>query len=498
MKPVLRVGRNALVRAEAQQSALLIDARDYYRTLYRALEQAQSYAIVSGWQFESGIPLLRGEDAEHTAHPVKFLEFLQALCDERPGLTIYLLAWDFSVVYAKDREWGQAEKFNGGNPQVRFVWDAHPTVGASHHQKFAVIDGAVGFIGGIDLCDARWDENDHRSEHPERVNVVGDPCKPYHDVQACFTGAIVAPLVEVFVERWLLACGERLQFAPPAVGARDRFDLMALSGGCAHSICATHAALSRTRVDSRAEPARVGEVFALFGDAIRAARRLIYAETQYFTSRSVAKLLFERMRDDTLPKLDIVVVLPHGADTPMEKMALEDTQDGVLSALLETALECGHELRLIYPASRNPDGSETATFIHSKILIVDDELLMVGSPNLTERSIALDTELAITWECNSEADELTDCIQTIRTLLLAEHSGLPASEFGLQRGLCEKVGLLIERGDTRLRRREVVAAGPLGDLLSQFFDPGDAELTDATALLEPLPRESRLPATSTS
>ena len=498
MKPVLEVGRNAHVRAETRQSALLIDARDYYKTLYRALERARSYAIVSGWQFESGVPLLRGQDAEHTAYPVKFLELLDALCAEREDLTIYLLAWDYSVVYAKDREWGQAEKFTAKSPRLRFVWDTHPAVGASHHQKFVVVDGAIGFIGGIDLCDARWDDNDHRTEHPDRVNVVGDPCKPYHDVQACFTGPVVGPLVDLFVERWQLACGERLQLSPPPADAESRFELTELSGDCAHTICATHAALSRTRVDERAEPARVGEVFALLGDAIRAARRLIYAETQYFTSRSVAKLLLERMRDAELPKLDIVVVLPHGADTPMEKMALEDTQDGVLSVLLQTALETGHELRLIYPASRNPDGSETATFIHSKILIVDDELLMVGSPNLTERSLALDTELSISWECNSEGDELTDCIQNIRTRLLAEHSGLPANEFIPQRGLCQKLGSLIERGGTRLRRREVVEAGPLGELLSHLFDPGDNELTRATALLEPLARASLLPATSTS
>ena len=185
------------------------------------------------------------------------------------------------------------------------------------------------------------------------------------------------------------------------------------------------------------------------------------------------------MHDRALPKLEIVVFLPHGADTAMEKLALEDTQEGVLLALLETARETGHELRLLYPASRNADGSETPTFIHSKILIIDDHLLMVGSPNFTERSVALDTELAITWECASEDDHLGGCIRNIRTKLLAEHSGALASEFAVQHELCAKLDALIARGNTRLRPREVAPAGPFGPLFAEIFDPGDAALTSA-------------------
>ena len=498
MKPVVEVGRNAYVSASTDQSALLIDARNYYRALYAALEQAQHYAIVSGWQFESGLQLLRGEDAKRAVHPVKLVEFLSALCEERPHLTIYLLAWDFSVVYAKDREWGTAEKFTAAHPRIRFQWDTHPVVGGSHHQKFVVVDGAVGFVGGIDLCDARWDDSDHRSEHPDRVNVVGDPCKPYHDVQACFTGEIVDSLVRVFTDRWALEAGERLSLPSADATVRARFDLERLSDGCAEHICTTHASLSRTRVDARAEPERIGEIFSMFADAISAARRLIYAETQYFTSRSVAKMMITRMQDTSLPKLEIVVFLPHGADSAMERMALEDTQEEVLSALMLTAFETGHQLRLLYPASRGADGTETATFIHSKILIVDDQFLMVGSPNLCERSIALDSELAIAWECKDDTDQLTNCIQNIRTKLLSEHSGLPAREFVQQEGLCEKLGALVERGGTRLRYREVTQRGHLGTFFAQIFDPGDSALTEAAALLAPQVRVSRLPATNTS
>ena len=479
MKRILDVPRNAMVEAEAEQSALLIDARNYYKTVYRALEQAEYYAVISGWQFESGVRLLRGEDAEPTQYPVGLLDFLGVLCEERPKLQIFILAWDFSIVYAKDRESKQAEKFNARHPNIRFLWDSHPFVGASHHQKFVAVDGAVGFIGGIDLCDARWDDCDHRVDHPDRVNVVGDPCKPYHDVQACFTGPIVLSLVDLFADRWRRASGESLYLPPADARTRSRYDVGSLSSGAGEPIGAKHAALSRTQVDTRAEPARAGEVLALFADAIGAARQFIYAETQYFTSRSVAQLLIARMRDAGLPRLEIVVFLPHGADTPMEKLALEDTQEDVLNALVEAARETGHELRLLYPASRLADGSELATFIHSKILLVDDRFLMVGSPNFTERSVALDSELAISWESTSEDDALSRCICNIRSKLLAEHSGVPAAEWAIPAGLCARIDSLIERSESRLRLREVIEAGPLGPVLAQIFDPGDGVLTDA-------------------
>ena len=478
MTLIVSVPENAFVSAGVDQSGVLIDARDYYRTLYR--ERAERYVVISGWQFESGIRLLRGHDAEQATRPVKLLEFLSALCDERPELEVYILAWEYSPVYARDRESEQREKFTSKNPRIRFEWDPHSSIAGSHHQKFVVVDGAVGFTGGIDLCDARWDDCDHRSENPDRVNVTGEPCKPYHDVQACFRGLIVASLVGVFSDRWHRATKEMLSLAAQAPEPDPaRFDLEMLSDGRAETVPAQRAALSRTQVDSRAQPERVAEIVRLYSDAISSADRLIYIETQYFTSRSIARALIARMADAARFELELVVVMPHGADTAMEKYALEDTQEGVLLEILKAAADHGHHVQLLYPASHDSGGQEISTFIHSKILLVDDRLLVVGSANFTERSMALDSELSITWECEQAGDGLGAAIAALRCKLLAEHSGVPEAEFEQQQGLCSRIGALLERGDTRLRRREVVSPGPLGSLLAGVFDPGDADLTRA-------------------
>ncbi len=470
---VLRVPETAFVTANTERSGVLIDAESYYRTLYRALERAERFVLISGWQFETSFRLLRGEAERRATRPVKFLEFLSALCDERPELNIYLLAWDYSFVYARDREREQKAKFTGKNPHIFFEWDKHPTLEGSHHQKFAVVDGALAFLGGIDLCDARWDDCEHRADHPDRVNVTGDPCKPYHDVQACFTGPLVRSVAEIFCERWGRATDRHLELPPASL---EPFDLVELSEGEIEFVHVQRSALSRTQVDSRAESGPITEISSLFASAIHAAERLIYVETQYFTSRTVAQLMIARLSDAARSNLEIVIVLPHGADTPLEKLALGETEEGVLAEVLAAASAGGHEMRLIYPASRHADGSETPTFIHSKILIVDDRLLLVGSPNLTERSVGLDTELAITWECQREDDRADACVRRIRTRLLAEHSGCAAQEFEEISGLCAKLDALIAAGDTRLRQREVGHSSPLGALFGELFDPAAVEL----------------------
>lgn len=472
--PVLRVPETAFVAADTAQSGVLIDAESYYRTLYRACECAERYVLISGWQFETGFKLLRGEDERNATRPVKFLDFLNALCDERPELQIFLLAWKYSFVYSHDREPEQKAKFTAKNSRIAFEWDAHPALEGSHHQKFVVVDGALAFLGGIDLCDARWDDCQHRAENTERVNVTGDPCKPYHDVQACFTGPLVQSVSEIFCERWGRATDRHLEL-PPA--STRRFDLGALSGDTLEPIRARHTALSRTQLDSRAESGPITEIRSLFAAAIASAEKLIYAETQYFTSRTVARLLIERLRDESRSKLEIVIVLPHGADTAMEKLALGEAEDGVLSDVLSVARATGHEMRLLYPASRTATGSEMATFIHSKILIVDDRLLMVGSPNWTERSVALDTELALSWECTEAAGE-SACVRRIRCRLLSEHSGVDAAEFERISGLCAKLTAFIDSGRTRLRRREVGGSSMLGVVLGELFDPAAPEAAD--------------------
>ena len=76
-------------------------------------------------------------------------------------------------------------------------------------------------------------------------------------------------------------------------------------------------------------------------------------------------------------------------------------------------------LRVYYPVIPNGQGGECQVLIHSKLIIVDDVFLRVGSSNLNNRSIGLDSECDAAIEATSE--EMRHTIVQLRNRLLAEH-----------------------------------------------------------------------------
>jgi phosphatidylserine/phosphatidylglycerophosphate/cardiolipin synthase-like enzyme len=75
------------------------------------------------------------------------------------------------------------------------------------------------------------------------------------------------------------------------------------------------------------------------------------------------------------------------------------------------------------PACEAPETPERTTYIHAKLMIVDDRFLTVGSANLTNRSMVLDTELNLSVETDDARDALGRSIRNVRADLLAEHTG---------------------------------------------------------------------------
>jgi phosphatidylserine/phosphatidylglycerophosphate/cardiolipin synthase-like enzyme len=471
-----------------------VDGADYYRALYRSARHAERYIVMSGWQFDSGVPLVRGDEVA-AGEEVRFLKFLNGLCERRPMLRIYLLAWDFHPVLALEREWWQRVYFHWmTNPRLQFHFDTCEVDGGSHHQKFVVVDGAVAFLGGMDVCEARWDDRRHLAENPLRYSR-GRPQKPYHEVQAFLAGGDApTALVDLFVERWARAGGDPLVLS--AAPESSRFErpegLLPLPGGAV--------ALSRT--DPR-RPKSVREVEQLLVDAIDAAKQCVYAETQYFSSRRIFRALVARMQAPGRPKLEIVVIVNERAEAIKEEVAVGLRQAEILEKLREVAGATGHPLGLYWS---RPDGKAEAfpaTYIHSKLLIVDDRFLSVGSANLTNRSMGVDSELHASWETDEAASPLGVRIRDIRVSLLAEHSGQHGGAlemFGPMPGLVGRLDAMVDQ--SRLRQHGPPspaqrAAMELLDPQSLPFDPADPDAPDAAALEEPSDqrRRGKLPST---
>ena len=101
---------------------------------------------------------------------------------------------------------------------VRFGFDDHHPVGASHHQKIVVVDDQLAFCGGIDLTGHRWDTCAHRPDEPARVTPQGKAYGPYHEIQAMVSGPVAASLGELARDRWRALGAEGL---PPVVRSSE-------------------------------------------------------------------------------------------------------------------------------------------------------------------------------------------------------------------------------------------------------------------------------------
>ncbi len=207
MKRILTLPDDAVFRrAPASEAGVLVDACDYYRTFAHAAAQAKQSIHIAGWQFDTRVELVRGDEPMPLGAPRDLRGFLRFLIDRTPELEVRIFSWRYNTVFALEREWLQSLKFEFGmKGRLDFALDAHPVPNASHHQKIVVIDGAIAFVGGIDLCEERWDDRHHRCENPQRVNGMGARGKPFHDIQLAVTGPVVGALCEVFEERWRIA-----------------------------------------------------------------------------------------------------------------------------------------------------------------------------------------------------------------------------------------------------------------------------------------------------
>jgi phospholipase D1/2 len=471
---ILAPGRNCLHKVDVSEAGLLVDARDYYVSLYANLLRAERYALIAGWQFDSQVELLRGDDAAGAAYPVELRALLTALCRDKPELRIYILAWDYSAVFALEREWMQRLVFDWTTPDaISFRFDGLHAAGASHHVKLTIVDGRIAFTGGVDLARSRWDDRRHAVDNAYR-REKDVPQKPYHDTMAYATGPVVRELEALFAARWRRVTGEELELreASPYRPVVER----------ALPIRCNSVAIARTYRAENETECSVFEIRTLYEDGVLAAKQCVYIETQYFTSRALHDALVQRMRAGSAEQLQIVIVMPRGADTPKEGIAIGPAQDEVLSSLESVAAETGVELRILFSASRDAEGELVPTFIHSKLLIVDNQLLTVGSANFTNRSLTLDTELNFAWECGDADSDLASDIARARGSLLAEHAGVPESD-ELQRldGLVARLDALIQSNGSKLQIRHLSEESRVSEgralRLERIFDP-DKPLTE--------------------
>lgn len=404
---IIRAGENCWRTETAQRIAVAIDGECYFRALREAILGARQRVMILGWDIHSQLRLVR--DAKDDGYPTELGPLLDYVASERE-VDVYVLSWDFAMIYLLERETFPLYSLNWKtDSRVRFQLDsAHPP-GASQHQKIVVIDDALGFCGGLDLSIWRWDTSEHPAEDERRVDPDGEPYPPFHDLQMAVDGDAAGALAELAHERWRRATGKEL--APLQAGARN----CPWPESLTPIMRDVRVAIARTEAE---HDGRSGarEIEQLYIDSIDAAQRYIYIENQYLTSHSVAEVLAKKLRQNDGP--EVVIIMPRETGGWLEQQTMDVVRSRVARQLREA--DSGNRLRLYYPQVSASDN--IATMVHAKLMIADDRWLRFGSANLSNRSMALDSECDLAVEAEQGGDT-ADAIRRLLATLLAQHLG---------------------------------------------------------------------------
>jgi phosphatidylserine/phosphatidylglycerophosphate/cardiolipin synthase-like enzyme/uncharacterized membrane protein YdjX (TVP38/TMEM64 family) len=397
---------------------MLVDCANYYRALHEAVRAAQHSVFVLGWDIDSRIELLRGAEAERSPCPNTFFDLIQWKARQSPEVMIYLNRWDYSVFMAADRENFSTSKWKShSSKNVFFLLDDQLPLGASHHQKVVVIDDEVAFCGGMDIAIGRWDKRQHHPKNRNRVDPEGSlkpgekKFGPYHDVQIVVAGPVASILAELARKRWRAVA----DFNPVPMRQVHTNALPDTWPNIDVDFKNVDMAVALTMPPYKKHRA-TRQIERLYLDMIASAERFIYMENQFFSRRNIAAALVKRLKEK--PELQVLLLSCYNPEGIMEKKSLWYGR-----LLFRDILEKGgvaDRVVLAYPISHE-NNVEKPVRIHSKLMIVDDRYLRVGSSNINNRSMALDSECDLVIEGKDK--KTCQKIASIRNDLIREHTG---------------------------------------------------------------------------
>ena len=337
---------------------VLIGGAAYFAALEAAIRGARRSLTIAGWSLRPGFALLR-EDP-----PVLVRELLAEVAE---SIDVRVLLWAGAPGPLLEPRRGsvrqQREELILGT-RVKVGLDDHERPMHCHHEKLAVIDDEVAFVGGIDLTDLGIDRYD-TPEHPSR----GRP--GWHDVAARIRGPAVADVSAHLAQRWAAVTGERLPApaADPATPGDVELQIV------------------RTVPEQLYDFAPRGDfrIIEAYVRALRSAEHLVYLENQFLWSPEIVRILADKLRRPPSEDFRIVLMLPGKPNIG------EDDTRGQLSILTRADRDGGRFLATTIRARSL--ATSDRIYVHAKVGIVDDRWLTLGSANLNAHSFYNDTEV---------------------------------------------------------------------------------------------------------
>jgi cardiolipin synthase len=307
----------------------LVDGDAAYPAMLAAIESAQCSVTLVTYIFDRDLAGEAFRDALARAHA--------------RGLAVRVLLDDVGARYSKPTILGELRA--AGVPVAAFLPTRVPRLyqyaNLRNHRKIMVVDGAVGFTGGLNIRDGCWLE--HQPRHPVR------------DTHFRLRGPIVAQLLEVFVEDWEFAAEE------PLAGPAWEPDLSPAGTTLARGI--------RYGPD---DP-ELGRIKLVIVGALAAARKSVRIMTPYFLPDDA---VCQALDVAALRGVQVDIVLP--AENNLLLVGWAST------ALLWQVLGKGCNVWMSPPP-----------FEHTKLMTVDGEWAMFGSGNWDDRSMRLNFEFNV-------------------------------------------------------------------------------------------------------
>jgi cardiolipin synthase len=216
------------------------------------------------------------------------------------------------------------------------VWK-RPWLNLRSHRKIVVIDGRIAYTGGINITD----------EEDERLRADA-----YRDLHLRVEGNVVSSLQLVFIEDWAYATGTPPLALPSHVSQRGHVPVQVLVSGPDSSWEAIH---------------------RLHVGAIHSAVRRVWLATPYFVPGEAARMA---LTSAALGGIDVRLLVPKRSDSKVVTLAARSYFDELLAAGVKV-YEYGPRM------------------LHTKALLCDDDLALIGSANFDHRSFRLNFEVSL-------------------------------------------------------------------------------------------------------
>ncbi|GAV80759.1 LOW QUALITY PROTEIN: C2 domain-containing protein/PLDc domain-containing protein/PLD_C domain-containing protein, partial [Cephalotus follicularis] len=478
-----------------------------WEDIFDAITNAKHLIYITGWSVYTEITLVRDQKRPKEGGGVKLGELLKRKADD--GVAVLLLVWDDRTSIEEFKKDGlmathdqeTADYFRNTNVRCFNPDDGRSIIQGfqiatmfTHHQKTLVVDyenleggsqrrRIVSFLGGIDLCDGRYDTQDHplfktlNTVHHDDFHQPnfsgssikkGGPREPWHDIHCKLEGPVAWDVLYNFEQRWQKQVGNKflipidrlreITVQPTPVMASDDTEtwnvqiFRSIDGGAV--------------VDFPEKPNEAAEVGLVTGkdnvidrsiqdayiNAIRRAKNFIYIENQYFLGSSFdwrsndikvedigalhlipkelsLKIVSKIAVGERFTVYVVIPMWPEGipesgsvqAILDWQKRTMEMMYSDVAQVLKQKGLDTNPREYLTFfclgnretkkigeyqPPETPEPGSDYSRaqqarrfmiYVHAKMMIVDDEYIIIGSANINQRSMdgARDSEIAM-------------------------------------------------------------------------------------------------------